>query len=147
MRDYCKDPWNRFKMEVHFLRDYFVNEVIVSKVKTQEGRNINQTFFNLKNYEMVFLPTLVTKFGMETPSGAKGDLNAKRAQIPKEKSDQNITPTIIHFLKSKLFYPFEFSVNNKEEKGSNYKGWNKRGYETTELPVSKELISMQEMLD
>lgn len=102
-------------MEVHYLRDYFVNEVIVSKVKTQEGRNINQTFFNLKNYEMFFLPTLETKFGMETP-------------------------TIIHFLKSKLFYPFEFPANPKEEKGSNYKGWTKRGYETSELPVSNELV-------
>ena len=84
-------------MEVHYLRDYFVNEVIVSKVKTQEGRNINQTFFNLKNYEMFFLPTLEAKFGMETP-------------------------TIIHFLKSKLFYPPEFPATSKEEKGSNYKG-------------------------
>ena len=125
-QDYCQDPWNRFKMEVHYLRDYFVNEVIVSKVKTQEGRNINQTFLNLKTYEMFFLPTLESKFGMETP-------------------------TIIHFLKSKLFYPPGFLPDDgkepKEAKGSLYTGWSKKGYDTQELPASSELVQMQQMLD
>ena len=69
------DPWNRFLLELQCLRNYYVNEAIMSKSKT-----VSQDFIDQRQYEYKFLPQVSQKYGV-----AEG-------------------PAIINFFKSKLVY-------------------------------------------
>jgi len=96
------------------LRDHYVEEA----VKTSNPKTTNYEFLNLKRYELQFLPSLATRFEVETP-------------------------TIVHFFKRILIYEFEFSEDMKEEKGSNYHGFIKRGYKMPrEVAITPELLSI-----
>ena len=58
------------------------------------------------------------------------------------------TPTMVHFFKRILVYEFDFSEGLKEEKGSNFYGYTKRGYRMPrEVKVTPELLQMQQMLE
>ena len=117
-------PFNKFLMEVQFLRDYFVKEVVMQKSKSsKEVLHHNQEFLTLKTYEKSFLALFEQKFGIESP-------------------------TIIYFFRSKLRYQFEISKDLKNEKGNLYEGLYLPGFSKEEmLPVSQEMVEMQKILD
>lgn len=92
-------------------------------VKTQSPKTTDYEFLNLKRYELHFLPMLASRFEVETP-------------------------TIVHFFKKALIYEFEFSEDLREEKGSNFHGFTKRGFRAPrEANVTPELVQIQQMLD
>mmetsp|Transcript_4613 Transcript_4613/g.7022 ORF Transcript_4613/g.7022 Transcript_4613/m.7022 type:complete len:134 (+) Transcript_4613:1865-2266(+) len=117
-------PYNKFIMEVQFLRDFFVKEVVMQKCETnKQVLSSNQAFLNLTTYDKKFLTLFEQKFGVETP-------------------------TIVHFLRSKLTYQFELSPKYKNERGSLYDGFYQSGHHREETySVSHELVEMQKVLD
>ena len=108
------DPWMKFIFEVHRLRDYYVDEALI---KQSKGSTVQ--FMDYKTYELEFLALIEKKYQVESP-------------------------TIIHFMKSKLFYSeSELEKKQKVCKEKWYEGFRKA--EVAE--ITPEIIEMEKVLD
>ena len=108
------DPWKKFLFEVHRLRDYYVTEALIKQSKGSRAQ-----FMDYKTYELEFLALLDKEYEVECP-------------------------TIIHFMKSKLFYnESEIDKKQKITKEKWYEGFRKA--EMAEITPA--IIEMEKVLD